>query len=80
MLSETNKNSVTLRKSAKLPKLNIQEHIDNQEIVERMNRKIAFTKNPRHLHTTLQYSNALETGSNQQKFRVEPDFLLFTNY
>ena len=48
-----------MRRSAKLPKLNIQQQIDNQEIAERMNRKINFNKNPRHLSQTMTYAQAL---------------------
>lgn len=45
-----------------------------------MNRKIAFSKNPRHLGQTLQYSDALTADNNQSKFRSEPQELLFTGY
>jgi hypothetical protein len=55
MLGETKK-SASIRKSAKLPKLNIQQQIDNQEIADRMNRKIHFAKNPRHLNQTISYA------------------------
>jgi hypothetical protein len=68
MLGET-KNS-TMRRSAKLPKLNIQQQIDNQEIADRMNRKICFAKNPRHLGQTMTYAEAFATGNGQSKFRV----------
>lgn len=47
------------KNSAKLPKLTIQEQIDNNEVIERMNRKITFTKNQRHLAKTLQFVEVL---------------------
>lgn len=55
------KNSTTnndpLRKTnQKLPKLTIQQQIDNQDVIERMNRKITFTKNQRHLGKTIAYN------------------------
>ena len=79
MLGETKK-ATTMRRSAKLPKLNIQQQIDNNEIADRMNRKIAFTKNPRHLNQTLSYAEAFSSNSGQSKFRVEPELLFFSNY
>lgn len=71
MLGETKKSN-TLRRSAKLPKLNIQQQIDNQEIADRMNKKITFTKNPRHLGQTMSYAEAIATNEiqSQSKFRV----------
>jgi hypothetical protein len=53
-----------------LPKLNIQQQIDNQEIADRMNQKISFTKNPRHLAQTLSYAEAFATETLQTKFRI----------
>jgi hypothetical protein len=79
MLGETKK-SASIRKSAKLPKLNIQQQIENQEIADRMNRKITFTRNPRHLAQTMSYASAFTTESAQSKFRVEPEQLYFSNY
>ena len=81
MLGET-KQSSTMRKSAKLPKLNIQQQLDNQEVAERMNRKIHFTKNPRHLNQTISYAQAFAATDNtgQSKFRVEPEQLFFSEY
>lgn len=77
MLGETKK-SASIRKSAKLPKLNIQQQIDNQEIADRMNRKIHFAKNPRHLNQTISYAEAFATAEGgQSKFRVEPEQLFF---
>ena len=69
-----------MRKSAKLPKLNIQQTIENQEIADRMNRKITFARNPRHLNHTLTYASAFATDSAQGHFRVDPEQLAFTNY
>jgi hypothetical protein len=64
-----------------LPKLNIQQQIDNQEIVERMKRKIGFSKNPRHLGQTITYAEALDnTQSNNNKFGIEPAELFFSGY
>ena len=60
------------RKSAKLPKLSIQQQVDNNEVIERMNRKITFTKNQRHLGKTMQYAEALENTTVGSIFRVEP--------
>ena len=72
MLGQTKKTTNRLR-SAKLPKLNIQQQIDNQEVAERMNRKINFSKNPRHLAQTITYAEAIaSTSIAQNKFRVEP--------
>ena len=46
-----------------------------------MNRKIAFTKNPRHIMQTLSYAEAFATTENgQSKFRVEPEQLYFSDY
>ena len=61
ILGHTKKSNSEQRKSAKLPKLSIQQQIDNQEVIERMNRKITFAKNQRHLGKTLQYVEALST-------------------
>lgn len=72
--------SVEGRKSAKLPKLSIQQQIDNNEVIERMNRKITFTKNQRHLGKTMQYAEALENTVSGTAFRVEPEELLFTDF
>jgi hypothetical protein len=47
------------KNSAKLPKLTIQQQIDNNEVIERMNRKITYTKNQRHLGSTITYHEAL---------------------
>ena len=81
MLGETKKGTTMRLKSAKLPKLNIQQQIDNQEVAERMNRKINFSKNPRHLGQTLSYAQALtQEQPSQQKFKVEPEELFFSNY
>lgn len=71
MLGET-KNSSSIRKSAKLPKLNVQQQIENQEIADRMNRKITFARNPRHLNQTMSYVEASNTNGLQTKFRIEP--------
>lgn len=82
MLNQTNKTNTLERKtSAKLPKLTIQQQIDNNEVIERMNRKITFTKNQRHLAKTLPYVQAFKatTGSGSV-FRVEPSELYFTNF
>lgn len=80
MLGDTKKTG-NLRRSAKLPKLNIQQTLDNQEVAERMNRKICFAKNPRHLGQTMSYASAFATGENtQSRFRVEPAELFFSNY
>lgn len=80
MLPEVKKTD-TMRKSGKLPKLNIQQQIDNQQVADRMNRKINFTKNPRHLHQTISYAQAFaNTDATQSKFRVEPEQLFFNNY
>jgi hypothetical protein len=79
MLGET-KNMGSARRSAKLPKLNIQQQIDNHEIAERMNNKIAFTKNPRHLAQTLSYNQAFTATLPQHNFKVEPEHLRFNNY
>ena len=50
-------NNDSLRKTnQKLPKLTIQQQIDNQDVIERMNRKITFTKNQRHLGKTIAYN------------------------
>ena len=68
------------KKSAKLPKLAIQQQIDNQEVVERMNRKITFTKNQRYLGQNLQYIEALNSDTVSTIFKIEPNHLLFTNY
>lgn len=68
------------RKSAKLPKLSIQQQLDNNEVIERMNRKVTFTKNQRHLGKTLQYAEALENTASGTIFRVEPEELLFTDF
>lgn len=54
---QTNKSTVQ-PKPNKLPKLSIQEEIENQEIVDRMNRKISFAKNQRHLGRTMLYADA----------------------
>ena len=62
------------------PKLTIQQKIDNQEVIERMNRKITFTKNQRFLGKTLQYVEALNAEKSSNIFRVDPDHLLFTDY
>jgi hypothetical protein len=70
MLSETKMNLT--RKSAKLPKLNIQQQIDNQEVVERMNRKITFTKNQRFLGQTMQYAEAFDAENSQKIFKIQP--------
>ena len=48
-----------LRNSVKLPKLTIQQQIDNNEVIERMNRKITFVKNQRHLGSAITYHQAL---------------------
>lgn len=68
------------RKSAKLPKLTIQQQVDNNEVIERMNRKITFTKNQRHLGKTMQYAEAMENTTAGSIFRVEPEELLFTDF
>ena len=73
-------NSTEGRKSAKLPKLTMQQQLDNNEVIERMNRKITFTKNQRHLGKTMQYAEAMENTSTGTIFRVEPDNLLFTDF
>ncbi len=55
MLGSTSKTRQSLSKSAKLPKLSIQQQMENQNIIDRMNRKITYTKNPRHLGKALQF-------------------------
>lgn len=56
----SNANNDSLRKTnSKLPKLTVQQQLDNQEVIERMNRKITFTKNQRHLGKTMAYNEAL---------------------
>jgi hypothetical protein len=79
MLGETKK-SASIRKSAKLPKLNIQQQIENQEIADRMNRKVTFTRNPRHLAHTITYASALTNTADHSKFRVEPEDVKFSDY
>jgi hypothetical protein len=79
MLGETKK-SASIRKSAKLPKLNAQQNIENQEIADRMNRKITFSRNPRHLMHTMSYASAFTSEPEQSKFRVDPNQLNFSNY
>lgn len=79
MLGETKK-SASIRKSAKLPKLSIQEQIENQTIADRMNRKVTFTRNPRHLAQTITYATALNNTADQSKFRVDPQELRFSEY
>ena len=69
-----------MKTNQKLPKLTIQQQIDNQDVIERMNRKITFTKNQRHLGKTLQYVEALNTGTVSSIFKIEPQNLLFFNY
>ena len=70
-------------RSGKLPKLSMQQQVENQEVADRMNRKIGFTRNPRHLASTLSYAQALATHSNStppSAFQVEPAELFFTDY
>lgn len=45
-----------------------------------MNRKVAFTRNPRHTNQTMSYAEAFTTNTFQNKFRVEPEQLFFSNY
>lgn len=46
-----------------------------------MNRKIHFTKNPRHLNQTISYAQAFTTTENgTNKFKVEPEQLVFSDY
>jgi len=45
-----------------------------------MNRKVAFTRNPRHINQTMSYAEAFTTNSFQNKFRIEPEQLFFSNY
>lgn len=52
------------KKSTKLPKLTIQQQIENNEVIERMNRKITYTKNQRHLAKTLPFVEALQATGN----------------
>lgn len=45
-----------------------------------MNRKVTFTRNPRHLNHTITYASALAAPNEQSKFRVEPMELRFGEY
>jgi hypothetical protein len=45
-----------------------------------MNRKVTFTRNPRHLAHTLTYASALTAPAEATKFRVEPQELRFAEY
>lgn len=70
------------KKNTRLPKLTIQEQIENNEVIERMNRKITYTKNQRHLTKTLPFVEALQSTSktNASVFRIEPEQLLFSDF
>ena len=54
--NSTTNNDPRRKTNQKLPKLTIQQQIDNQDVIERMNRKITFTKNQRHLGKTIAYN------------------------
>jgi hypothetical protein len=45
-----------------------------------MNRKVAFTRNPRHLTQTISYAQAMTGEAGQARFRVEPAQLFFADY
>lgn len=45
-----------------------------------MNRKVTFTRNPRHLNQTITYASALTASNDPSKFRVEPQELRFADY
>lgn len=45
-----------------------------------MNRKVTFTRNPRHLAQTITYASALSSSAEISKFRVEPAELRFSHY
>ena len=71
-----------------MPKLSMQQQVENQEVADRMNRKVGFTRNPRHLNHTLTYAQALNSTNTLQgtlsqsnsAFRVEPSEVHFTDY
>jgi hypothetical protein len=54
--------------------------LENEQVIERMNRKITFTKNQRYLATTLQFASAFQNSGNCGVFDIEPPELIFTNF